>query len=652
MTDPGALPDVTYPSHAAPHVVAAYREAAEVSSDAQASVRWGRLPRWVWIVALALLLSMQAAFGLQGINNYWQWGHNGYNGAAYQLGARNALRWGLVFPAQYASGVHQPAPGELYTHAPLGLHLHNMVSVLVFGDRELAIRVVPAVYGFLAACVLFAFVKRRWGDLHAVVMLAVYVLLPINQGYANMTNHDTGCIFWSLLMLWCHIKWTEAADRPPQAAAQRGLKGLVSQRPWLWAVGSFFCCLMAVNWNWPAYFMCFLMAWHWLYVSHDAAHRRLPHWFGFNREHALLALYCVFVLVNFFGFFALVYAVVGSFDEMSQSLNLRSGSTTDVYSRLWRESLEPMFSAPLLVLGLLWVVGLIVRHSRGETRAAELVPLCFGFAGVMHVMLFKKTVLVHIYWPWQLNPFVALAAAVVLLWCTRTLSALAEGAWRRLRESSPPPMVRRASWTLAALVVFVPFTLGYLQHTLPLIPEARRVAGTYNFPNYKSEHLKILFARKLREWTTLETGVLLLRNVPHRVEFVATMDRVRAWASSLERPRPPQLPEVTDGWVIVGDVRRTPRQQMLRAARQHPFRHYGLYFMVDTRVEGQDIQIWNLVPEEPSWAHWFFVNPYDRPMRPVRDEAAEEKMRREIKALKPRRGARGADKKPSTKGER
>ncbi|MEO1272147.1 MAG: hypothetical protein AAFX99_28970, partial [Myxococcota bacterium] len=62
------------------------------------------LPRGVTLGGLVLLLLLQSAFAFHGLANYWQWGHNGYNSAAYQQAARNTLRSGLLFPAQYVTG--------------------------------------------------------------------------------------------------------------------------------------------------------------------------------------------------------------------------------------------------------------------------------------------------------------------------------------------------------------------------------------------------------------------------------------------------------------------------------------------------------------------------------------------------------------------
>ena len=160
--------------------------------------------------AFVLILLLQCIFSLAGIANLWQLGHNGYNGAAYQQGARNSLRFGLLFPAQYyCDRSKAPISKKLYTHAPLALHAHIVACTSLLGDSEWSVRLTPALYGVLALIALLVIVKQRWGDGQAVIAGAVYVLLPINHSYANMVNHSTGFIFWSLLTLESYLRWTE-----------------------------------------------------------------------------------------------------------------------------------------------------------------------------------------------------------------------------------------------------------------------------------------------------------------------------------------------------------------------------------------------------------------------------------------------------------
>ena len=93
-------------------------------------------------IAFAVVLALQVFLAVWGVADQWTRGHNGWNGSAYHNAARNTLRWDVLFPLQYETANVPPKKEQLYTHAPLALHLHNVASVKLFGDRELSIRLV------------------------------------------------------------------------------------------------------------------------------------------------------------------------------------------------------------------------------------------------------------------------------------------------------------------------------------------------------------------------------------------------------------------------------------------------------------------------------------------------------------------------------
>lgn len=576
--------------------------------------RWGRLPPWMWRGAFALILLLQAAFGLQGIANDWMLGHHGFNGAAYHLAARNSLRWEILFPVQYLTGGLQPTPDHYYTHAPLALHLHTVASVLLLGDHEYAVRAVPALMGLLAAAALFWVVRRLWSDAHAVLAASLYVLLPINHGFANMTNHSTGAILWSLLALYAYLRWISSPDLPKK-----------------WLALTFASGLFAMQWDWPAYYIAFTIALHWAWTAASQPAQR-----PLAPLLKPLALWCAATLASFGGFFLLVYLSVGHFNEIKTSVAVRTSSIPDVYTFLWERALLPMFPWPLLALAAAWLVAWLIRLPQGRALPRDLVILSFGFAGLMHLLLFKNSAMIHIYWNWQFNPFIAIAASVALLAPLKAAHHLST----RLPWS---PELQQAVFAVAsALLLFHPL-LHTLLHTLPLIPELRRVAGAYGTQNYNSDLLRVLFAHQVHAWTSPDTGLLYHTSFLQTVESLPAFDRTRDLPSErfghphlLSSPDLPTLQaQPPDGWVVLGTVRATPRKELLRAASKHPFKQFGLYYMVDRRTSGQDIQIWNLLPSRPTLAHRFFVNAFDPLYTPHRDPRAEQALRNEIAKLPP-----------------
>ncbi|MBN1656307.1 MAG: glycosyltransferase family 39 protein [Deltaproteobacteria bacterium] len=577
--------------------------------------------RIAFAVAYGMIVLTQCAFAIHGIDNFWQKGHNGYNGAAYHQAARNSLRFGYIFPDQYSCDYKKREPNKsLYTHAPLGLHAHVTLSVWLFGDSVRSVRLVPALYGILATIALLAVVRRHWGDLFALVAGAIYVLLPINHSFANMVNHSTGFIFWSLIALACYLKWAQTAEieTPGSRRPRTGL--FRSDCRWLAAV--FAASLMAMFWDWPAYYVMFAIAIHWLYLSYDAAHGKLRHFRGLNREHLALTLFCLFVLANFVGFFFWVRSALGNFDDVLASINMRTYPMAGDTQKVWTNTLKPAFSPLLIAMGLLWVFGFVVRHARNQARHRDLIPLAFFFAGCLHLLLFKRTAVIHIYWPWPLNPFIAIASASVLFWLSKHIeSFLLHLAPNVLRRKNTPRLSTSVAF-ISVLVVLIPFSKCYLKHTVPLIELGRRYAGVFEFANYDADYELIFFFDQVRMQTTRDTGVAIHKSLQFSIQESATLDR---FALKTQRLWPPKKSRdsMPGGWVETGSFNKTDFKELIDIVSQYPYRQYGLYYMIDYRRERKEIRIYDLVSKRPDLMWKILANAFIPPLQAVRNPIKE-----------------------------
>jgi hypothetical protein len=576
-------------------------------------------------IAYALLIAAQCALGAQGIDGFWQQGHFGFNGAAYHQAARNSLRFGLLLPAQYHRGNYRPRSKAMYARAPLALHGHTTASVWLFGDRELSVRLVPAVNGVLALAALLLILRRRWGDEMALLAGTIYLLLPINSIYANMSNHSTGFIFWALIGLECHLRWLESAET---MAAEAG-GGPKRRRAWP-LLGAFFCAsFMALQWDWAAYYVMLVIALHWSYASFDPAHRALPRRGPFNREHALLAAFCLMTLASFGGFLLLVELEAGTFRSITSGLALRTEEIADPYGKLWTRALEPMFSVPLLTLAVLWLIGFFARAGLGKLRRRDLFAVAFLVAGTAHTLIFKRSAHIHSYWPWPLNPFMAIAAAEVLLgtigfarWSGRGFRPFAAGG-----QTGAP--LRRALELAIALAVLAAFFAAYLTRVLPILEEGRKCGGVVGRKRCPSGNGLIFFARRVREITSRTTGVALGKGTVGRIQMNTTLDRDTVPFAEL-RPLAKRSKSLPDGWVLIRRVTRTPRKPLARLAACYPYLQYGAYFLVDFRRRGPEIRIYDVVKKPADWRWKFFVNSHAPPLEAVRDSASECRMKKEL----------------------
>ncbi len=343
------------------------------------------LPQWVVRAALGVVLLTQTFFAFLQVDDLWVRGHNGWNGSAYLQSARNTLRWDMLFPVQYYTDNKPPPTHRQYTHHPLAMHLHNTTSVAVFGDSEWALRLVPGAHAILAALMLFVFVRRFWGDRHAIVASVIYVCLPVNAIYTNMANHSSGFIFWALIFFYAYLTFQERFE-------------LHKPGRWKWYAGAFLAFFMASSWDWPAYYLAFATALHWLATAVRRQRARPGSSFRPGPTFWSLVPFCVFVLLLFGGHFLLVEAVTGGTDRLTATFDARRNIPWDRYSQHLGEVPELMFTYPVLAILAGWILAWVGRVFWGKTEPRDLVPIAFAFAGLMHYFIsIYRYIKAHIY---------------------------------------------------------------------------------------------------------------------------------------------------------------------------------------------------------------------------------------------------------------
>ena len=530
----------------------------------------------------------------------WTRGHNGWNGAAYHNAARNTLRWNVLFPLQYDTANVPPTKDQLYTHHPLALHLHNVVSVKLFGDRELSIRLVAGFWSVAILCMLFAVVRRLWDDAQAIAASAIYVALPINAIYTNMANNSVGFIFWILLTLYLYIR----ASRAP---------------PWSWPAFSTFLASfgVAATWDWPAYYIAFCIALHWAWTVYRQRSSEPA-----RRSTTQLVMFCLWVLALFAGHFVLVEVLTGNLDELRGTFNARRALSWSRFRTHLLVVPELMFTVPILGLCAAWLGAWAIRVARGTAEARDLVPVAFLVAGAIHYWTFRWSAIVHSYWAWPMLPAVAIAVTTSLFETAR---------WIRGRAGL------LASFSV--LLLLVPLAIRVVE----IVPTGRYVGGSMWFftsvrgtiDHYDSGRPELRFARRVKAWTDRSTGVQLHTSLkPFRLEprFDITLDRVtHRWS---QNPRP-EIPndQGANGWVFVAAVDAFSEEERAAFASRHPYRQYGDYFMLDLRREARDIEVWGLTPVSSSPRWRLLHSAFEPPTRATRVIGAEQSLDKKVAEL-------------------
>jgi len=593
-----------------------------------------RRKRRMFVGIFVALVMSQAFMGFMGAGDRFVLGHNGWNSSAYLQSARNTLRWGTLFPVQYYTGRTPPTVSDGYTHHPLGMHLHNTLAVWLFGDHEGSIRAVPAFFGVLALIALMMVVRLLYDERTALFAGAIFVLLPTNAIFTNMSNHENGFIFWTFLWGYCYLRFLRA--RYPVPTGGSPAAEAPAKTPWrrwyVFTLGAFFWAAM---WDWPAYYCALIFAVHWLCVLlrqlRAKPGTKLQAVRTLSPDIGLLAIYSAFVVALFVGHFLLVTAVVGSLSELHGVFEARQQVNRAMMINHLKVVPLLMFTAPVLLVSLGWLGNRFYRAMRGRLVRRDLIGLTFGIAGILHYYIFRGTAVIHEFWGWTLVPFTAIACAYVLTnWIDR-LRAYISGRWQWNRT-----LVTAIAVALPTLLI-----MGNLAYRfVDLVPRGREVGGSLWFvehtrpelEEYVSTREMIRFANEAKEETTRRVGVLMdpaferIRGFEPR--FGITLDR-EVVAQNLRTP-PPDALGVTEGWVYVAPPSVMSERRIIELALIHPVLIYDGYLMVDLRRQETEVRVIKSEPCERSFWTWYWGGPWADAVEPVRQPAEEERLTKAI----------------------
>jgi hypothetical protein len=460
-----------------------------------------RRTAWPVHAASGLVALLYLVACLHGIANYWQWGHNGYNGAAFSQAARNSLRFHMAGQAQYHTDLRPPRPEAMYVHHPLALHFHLIAVYLLAGFHEWAGRLIPALYSVLTLVLIWFMVRRMEGPGTALVAITIFALTPINLIFANMINHEQGGIFWCLLTVDQYLRWIKSGRR-------RHLLGCIG------------AVTMAVQFDWPGYYIAFFIALHAMVTGI----MRGPGLLRWRRETTFVLLFSLAVLANLVFFFLYIAILQGNLNQMKDAFFYRTAEVGGYYPAIWHRTRQLQGWIPM-TLGAGWVVLLVGELARGRSRLVHMVPLLFLFAQVIHSVVFKQAGIIHAYWTYYASPAIAVGGAVLVVALAR---ALREAAGRIVLASGWHP---RRPWAQAALLAAVVAAAG-----VPLLAYQGRAAfkrmrwgfatgaAAYN-PDYSDQFGEIMWAKQLaRRYPRPTVRYLVDASVDWRIEFAYYID--------------------------------------------------------------------------------------------------------------------------------
>ena len=350
-----------------------------------------RLPAPSFRLATTTLFALWLLLCLAGIACWWQWGHEGFNGASFAQAARNTLRFGMLGPFLWYSELTPPDPTSAYAHHPLLIHLHSVLAQWLSGsEAPWVYRLTPALYSFGILVVLFDLARRTGGRAYALLTAALFISFPGMSIFSSTLIHEQGTVFWILAGVWAELRY-------------------VASRRIAFRASALVAIFLALNFGWAAYFAAFFLFLHALFRVF--AHRHHP----VGRRRALGSALGLMGLVALSFAFFLAWATwaKGGLDELIRTFFWRSGGSNTSRFEPSVAPIQLLYGWVPALLSALFLPTLALRSVRRRPEA--MVALLFLATQLVHSTVFRQAARIHAYWEYYAAPGVALGAALFLM---------------------------------------------------------------------------------------------------------------------------------------------------------------------------------------------------------------------------------------------
>jgi|GEM_PF-2092935 len=538
------------------------------------------------LIVFAFLLFV--AIQLYGLTSPFYYGHYGFHGGEYATWARGTLRFHTIYPVN-VPGYALPSPGNYYIHHPVMPHQLVVLSFLVLGEHEYAIRIAAMVSPLVSMALIALLVWRWMGRWQSGFAALLFAIVPINVWYGSHIDQGFPSIACLLAFLWFYLAWLSTGHWRAAALALffQGAAGLFEWSPYV---------------AFPFLFAHAL----WMAVKHGGRFR----WFA-----ALHPLAFILPL----GFHVLLVRRAGLWDDWLKAYHVRTASIPyQTFLHRMAEYGDTLYGRVLMVLTALWLVGLVVRLGLGRARPRDLIGATFAFALIAYALTFREAIVTHAYRQLYGNVAATLAA-------TETLHQVVAFLGQRAALGRLPRPTSLVAAVVGALVVLLPTARVARSGQL----ESRAHGGIPGWGAFNPELDKAVLARHVHDITrpgdVLYFHASYVAPPPHRKDCAFYYDkdvRPRFPLRTLDRLT---AAERAHAVVIVapGNLQGDDALAYAQWARKHPTFRVGAFAAIDLRDDHPRYDVFRLAPEGVARSRFgrYLDGPYPWPVL-IADPAA------------------------------
>ena len=350
-----------------------------------------------WLLVLIIIITYATFLRANDFTSVWSHNHRGFDGAFYSIIARNYVRYGWLnfkFAQILDAGPLDPNSIPYYNHPPL-LPILVSISFKLFSIHEWSAKLVPIIFSVTSIIVLYLLVRKIWSERVALFSCFFMSLMPMASYYGQELSPEGNIILFSfLLTIYYYILYLES----PRA-----------RYLYLMILSFLFGALT----DWPAFYAVPLLSLHYLlFSSNTKKHKSFFIFPIFGCFLFLLFLYYIHTIADsFYPFFYLLFHRASSY---ASDLDLTQTFTLIQWFKEISLNIRKLYTLPILILSLIWLVSFITKLIKRQNFAQDLVVIILLLFGLIHIFLGRQGAWIHEYWSALLIPGLAISAALPL----------------------------------------------------------------------------------------------------------------------------------------------------------------------------------------------------------------------------------------------
>jgi hypothetical protein len=510
-------------------------------------------------------------------------GHLGAGSAANVMAAEQMVKWHIIYPAWGWYDGQPPLKTAYICHHPFGQYWVPAVFLAVFGHRDFVVHLPAALMSAALPPLLYGIAREKWGPAAGAVAAASYVVIPIAVGFSQFLNLETFCIFGALLFFWGHTRHMVTGRRRYLYAS---LAGLCFACAGDWAG----YLLVAPMLGW-ALLRAYVLPARW-----TPRFQRLPYarWWALSVAIAVGSLVLWFLLFQHAGQLA---------DWIIAGEGRGGGDTSKVQEALdgRKNWLQFSFTPLAMLLGKIAAPVCLLRFLVTR-RDEETYSLSLLFGASAQYIGFKQGADVHIFWPHDFAPYIALALAQLVHAVGAAVGFVVQHFAAQGRRLAPA----LAAWVTLALGMAP--VLAMAHDGVSSLWVWRRTGGRYDDNgNIIRSHIDMLRVLEL------VVNPVTLRGTPIDTHPSAQWGWEHMWKyqgvgndASVPLAATPSAAS-HPFWIARGSGMSTDEQRTL-VKRAH-VRIYGDTWLVDQREPNAPLDAYSLNEREPNPVEWLLFDP-------------------------------------------